>query len=133
MMGLKENNQGKVYRKLHSNTGETLTEMMASIVIASLSVTLLFSGIMAVAEIDRKAKESDREYYEALWAAEARKSISGESEATHMGTVTITGDSIAEKKMDIIFYGGKGMYAYELSKESTEGEPPDEGGEEILP
>ena len=58
-------------RKLRGSRGETLVEVMASIVIGTLSVALLFGAIMASAQIGKSAQETDGAYYQALSAAEA--------------------------------------------------------------
>lgn len=101
-------------RKLRENRGETLVEVMASIVICTLSVTLLFGSIMASSHIDQTAQTSDAAYYEALSAAEAQTALSedGMPEALKTKTqVTITGSGMP-KKIDVSFYGGEGMYSY---------------------
>lgn len=143
-MGHKQQKGEKRCRRLHGNSGETLAEMMASIVITSLSVALLFSAVIATTGIDRRTREEDEEYYEALSAAEAgRKAVekaddntdgnSEEEEAALDGTVIITGGGIDKKELKIRFYGGKGIYAYRLVEEGAGEEPPESGSEEVLP
>ena len=64
MKGRQKNSKkvwGKGPGKLQGNTGETLVEMMASIVIASLAVALLFSAVMVTAKMDRRSKKADEE------------------------------------------------------------------------
>lgn len=58
--------------KLKNQRGETLVEVMASIVIASLSAALLFSCIMASTQINRTAQNADKAYYAALSKAEGQ-------------------------------------------------------------
>lgn len=134
MKGRQKNSKkvwGKGPGKLQGKTGETLVEMMASIVIASLAVALLFSAVMVTAKMDRRSKKADEEYYEALSAAEIRKN--GPEETEWAGTVTVTGSGAAVKEMDILFYGGNGIYAYGPAGGSGEGESPEESGEEAGP
>ena len=50
-------------RKLCGSRGETLVEAMASIVIGTLSVALLFGAIMASAQTGKSAQEMDGAYY----------------------------------------------------------------------
>lgn len=94
-------------KKLHNSRGETLVEVLASILIASLSVALLFGCVMASSNMDRDAKKLDKEHYEALTAAEAQ-SGTGTS-----GTVKIQNPNNGmEKDLGINIYGASGLYSY---------------------
>lgn len=94
-------------KKLHNSRGETLVEVLASILIASLSVALLFGCVMASSNMDRDAKKLDGEHYTALTAAEVQ-SGTGTS-----GKVKIQNpNNSAEKDLDIKIYGGAGLYSY---------------------
>lgn len=98
-------------KKLHSSRGETLVEVLASILIASLSVALLFGCVMASSNMDRDAKKLDKEHYEALTAAEVQ-SGTGTS-----GTVKIQNPkNSVEKDLGINIYGGAGLYSYKYKK-----------------
>ena len=59
---------------LHNNRGETLVEVLASILIATLSVALLFSCVMASSEIEKRVKVVDAAHYDALSKAEEQTS-----------------------------------------------------------
>lgn len=87
--------------KLKSQRGETLVETMASIVIAALSVALLFTCVMAASQINRMAREADEAYYADLTAAETQAAVA------KSGTI-----KISEKPFDISLYGGEGMYSF---------------------
>lgn len=95
--------------KLKSQRGETLVETMASIVIAALSVALLFTCVMAGVQINRMAQGADEAYYKALTAAETQ--TADEEHPAKSGKVKITGGSTWEE-LDVSLYGGEGMYAY---------------------
>lgn len=98
-------------KKLHDSRGETLVEVLASILIASLSVALLFGCIMASSSMDRKAGELDGKHYEALTAAEAQEDTEAPA-----GKVKVTNaKNSKEKNLDIKIYGGEGMYSYKRS------------------
>ena len=88
-------------KKLRGSGGETLVEVLASILIGALSVALLFGSIMASANITRQAQNSDEDYYKNLSAAEAR-TAPGEN-----GTLTVNDSSL-----DITIYGGGGTWSY---------------------
>lgn len=91
--------------KLKSRRGETLVEAMASIVIAALSVALLFTCVMAASQINRMAREADEAYYAALTAAETQ--MADADHPVKSGKIEING-----REFNISLYGGEGMYAY---------------------
>lgn len=95
-------------KKLRNNRGETLVEVMASIVIAALSVALLFSCAMASSNMDRNARDVDGKYYQALSAAEGR-----DGTALSSGKVEIKNtDSDVQSDITISIHGGEGLYSY---------------------
>lgn len=59
-------------KKLRERRGETLVELLASILIGALSVALLVGGIMVSVRLGLDARERDEDYYRQLTAAEAR-------------------------------------------------------------
>lgn len=93
--------------KLKSQRGETLVEVMASLLIAALSVALLFTCVMASAGIDRTAREADEAYYKALTAAETQ-TVNADFPAK-AGALKIE-NGTASKELNITLYGGEGMY-----------------------
>lgn len=98
-------------QKLNTDRGETLVEVLASILIASLSVALLFGCVMASSNMDRRAKELDADHYKYLSAAEERSGTSTSAE------VTVTNEAITDprknpKEVPVNIYGGAGMYSY---------------------
>lgn len=100
-------------RKLRDSRGETLVEVMASVVIASLSVALLFGAVAVSARIDRSAQRMDGEYYGALSAAEAQESpMPGEPGGTVAVTYREGGVEKALPPLAVAFYGGEGAVSY---------------------
>lgn len=99
--------------KLHSSRGETLVEVLASILIAALSVTLLFSCIMATSTMDKDAEKLDDAHYSALSDADAYTSAAA---TPTTGTVTISrvedNDVKAFATPSIEIYGGAGVFSY---------------------
>lgn len=59
-------------KKLRERRGETLVELLASILIGALSAALLAGGIAASTRLDLDARDLDKTYYQQLTAAEAR-------------------------------------------------------------
>ncbi len=107
-------------RKLRDSRGETLVELLASILIAALSVALLFTCCMAAAEMGRETRAADQKYYEVLTAAEKQD---GPAESAAV-TVEKAGTSAASKSIEVGLYGGEGMYSYRLPGEGgASGDP----------
>lgn len=100
-----EGGGGAVREKLSQSRGETLVEVLAAVLIAALSIALLFGGIMASSTIGRSARSSDKLFYEALSGAESQKGAGTDL------TVTISRES-ASKELDVKRYGGEGAYSY---------------------
>lgn len=104
-------------KKLRNNRGETLVEVLASIVVAALSVTLLFGCIMAASAMDKDAQKRDEAHYNALSEADSQVTPTPEGGATPTSAptptpyVTIIGGS-SEVTPPITIYGGEGMYSY---------------------
>lgn len=103
-------------RKLKDNRGETLVEMLASILIAALAVALLFTCCMASVQMGGQARAADKRYYENLSAAEAR------TEVKEAGKVKVEGNSNSVE-VEIQLYGGEGTYSYQWKKEGVSGGP----------
>lgn len=90
-------------RKVFDKRGEMLIEVLASVLIVSLSIALLFSCVMASYTVDRTAQKVDESYYVALDAAEKQgNSIASES-------ITINDEPLSG---GISVYGGEGVYSY---------------------
>lgn len=96
--------RGAGLKKLHSSRGETLVEVLASILVASLSVALLFSCVIASSTADVKVKEVDDTYYAALNDA-------GKQVGTPAATAKITVNG-TELPGNYSVYGGAGVYSY---------------------
>lgn len=93
-------------KKLNQDRGETLVEVLAAVLVASLSIALLFGGIMASSSIDRSARTSDETFYADLSAAERQ----GSSDKTETMTVAVTnGNAKAELNVDVY---GKSVRSY---------------------
>lgn len=123
-------------QKLQSSQGETLVEVLASILICALSVALLFGAVMASTHIDRTAQITDRQYYQALTKAERQsKSVSGPSgtetdvytPSSGVGlTVTVKsadGEITLKEADSLHFYGAKDLLSYAIDPP-----PPETGG-----
>ncbi len=94
-------------RKLRSQRGETLVEVLASILIAALSVAMLLGGVAVSSNLGRQADTSDEYFYETLTAAESRQT------PVKDGTIALT-EGGASIDIPIQVYGGEGLYSYAL-------------------
>ena len=63
----------KLKHRLRSQKGETLMELLVSILIAALSVGMLMTGVTVSSRLNRTAQEQDSVFYQLLTKAEARK------------------------------------------------------------
>lgn len=106
-------------RKLKSTQGETLVEVLASILIGALSVALLFTAVMASARMDKTAKETDSKYKDVLVKAEGRTAVTDTTIVPSGSKVTVKGKDASgtEKTAEITvtFYGGDGALSYALA------------------
>lgn len=110
--------------KWRDERGETLVEAVASVLIMTLAVLLLFSAVMVSVRINKRAKELDREFYTVLNAAEAQsakitddKIVPADSKVTVKQTYPASTGMPVEVEVD--FYGGEGALSYSY--------PPPEG------
>jgi len=107
-------------RKWKDTRGETLVEVLAAILIGSLSVALIFGAIMATTKMNLQAQNIDTSYYEVLSKAERQKPTEDVLEGATGFKITITGtpDETGSKSVEInnvTFYGGKGAISYVLN------------------
>lgn len=110
-------------RKLHDNRGETLVEMLASILIAALAVALLFTCCMASVEMGRETWEADKNYYEALSKAEEQKApLMTDADGNPLTAVVKVESSSVSETVEINLYGGEEMYSYQW-KGAAPGDP----------
>ena len=58
--------------KLRSQKGETLIELLVSILIAALSVGMLMTGVTVSSRLNQAAQERDAVFYQLLTNAESR-------------------------------------------------------------
>lgn len=113
-------------KKLNNHRGETLVEVLAAILVASLSVALLFSCVMASSNLDVKAKSVDEDYYQALSAADGQKNPSSFEKITitrklapgellgadALGVDETLNNGQVIKTLNVDIYGGEGLYSY---------------------
>ncbi len=87
-------------RKLKNSAGETVIEVLASVLIAALSVALLCSAVMASGRLDQKAQETDDIFYEDLNKAQEQ------TETVTDSNVTIKNEGGTSAGIPVRFYGG---------------------------
>ena len=111
--------------KWKDTRGETLVEVLASILIGALSVALLFSAVMASSNMDRTAEKTDDEFYASLNKAEGQTEPADSSVVPGGAQVTVKNkDLTGDAKLNVTFYGGEGAIAYALSPGSPGGGGP---------
>ena len=100
----------EILQKIKDNRGESLLELLVSILIGSMSVILLTTMIITSVRINSDAKKKDNVFYESLSAAESQQGTAVNSqlkiEASHAGS------SLGSKTINISCYGKDGLYSY---------------------
>lgn len=127
--------------KLRNSRGETLVEVLASVLVCSLSILLLFGAVAASTNIDLRAQEADGEYYAALTKAERQsKTIpSGAAEAdiynnlpgeTTVSVVSASGSVEIKPNgtSQLHFYGTERLLSYAIDKPEPNPDPGTGGG-----
>ena len=128
--------------KLRTSRGETLVEVLASVLVCALSITLLAGAVTASANIDLRAQAADTEYYTALSKAErqSRTPAGGSSEADTYNSlpgetkvsVTSGGGGSVEIEPDatskLYFYGTERLLSYAIDKPEPAPDPGTGGG-----
>lgn len=127
--------------KLRNSRGETLVEVLVSVLVCALSITLLAGAVTASANIDLRAQAADTEYYTALSKAErqSRTPAGGSSEADTYNSlpgetkvsVTSGGGSVEiepDATSKLYFYGTERLLSYAIDKPEPAPDPGTGGG-----
>ena len=104
----------KLLKKLRSNAGETLVELMAAILVFTFASILLFSMITAATNINRAAKESDAAISSELKVAEQKVAANKESGVNV--SVKISGTVVDTEAVDLYRKDASSLYSYSLSQ-----------------
>lgn len=115
--------------KLRNSRGETLVEVLASVLICALSVMLLLGAVSASTSIGLQAQAADEDYYTALSKAERQSKVPGGSLETDIysglsgGTAitilskdgsTVTIPAAGGSENGLHFYGASRLLSYAL-------------------
>ena len=128
--------------KLRNSRGETLVEVLVSVLVCALSITLLAGAVTASANIDLRAQAADTEYYTALSKAErqSRTPAGGSSEAdtynslpgeTKVSVTSGSGGSVEiepDATSKLYFYGTERLLSYAIDKPEPAPDPGTGGG-----
>lgn len=93
-------------RKLTDSKGETLIEVVASILIGALSILMLFTGLMASFQMNLAAGQSDETFYRVLNEAEAQNN------PVEQAQVKVLMDGTKQVDFSVNVFGGEGLYSY---------------------
>lgn len=99
-------------RKLRESKGETLIEVLAAILVASLSVALLFSCVRVSVNLNKSSGIADADFYQGISAAEVTPSAP--LPAGTPGTVSVTDPAGGAPwtTFHVYFHGGSRIYSY---------------------
>ena len=119
--------------KLNDRRGESLVETMIAVLVASLSVAMLFACVKAAGDINSRMEvdktivnESgvattvpaiDSIYYRDLSNAEEQSAVALSTDvtverATELATSEAPSESATSVSVNVKLYGGEGMYSY---------------------
>lgn len=103
-------------RKLKSRAGETLAEVLVSILVIAFAVLLLASMVSASGSIDLSTRERDGEFYENLTSAEKKENVTG------TGTVTVDwkdgeGGNVGSTSFTVNVFGDRGLASYAIKED----------------
>lgn len=111
--------------KLRDSQGETLVEVLASVLVCALSITLLIGAVTASTNIDLQAQKSDEEYYDTLTKAERQEEDAGDKAFLPAGTtlsVKVTNAAASAPGIDppfqtisCVFYGAEQLLSYAIT------------------
>lgn len=128
--------------KLRTSRGETLVEVLASVLVCSLSIMLLLGAVTASTDIDLQAQNADGEYYAALTKAERQSKVKlppdDESDispdAVGAKVTVVNGDgktaeipAVGDGENGLHFYGTDRLLSYAVDKPEPPA-PPGTGG-----
>ena len=104
-----------IKNKLKAQSGETLVEVMLSLLISTIAIGLLFTSILTATRINQANKVADAKFYKELQMAETFLSEEGyEAKKIEIRIVFQTAES---KTLDVTRYGGDdgafAAYTYE--------------------
>ena len=104
--------KNRLRSKFAAERGETLVELMASILIGTLAIALLFGSSMTAGKIDQTTQAADAAHYASLSAAEQQQA---ELTLSPPPQVKISNPlNGMTKQLDIAGCGDEGLYAYAL-------------------
>lgn len=118
--------QNRLKQKMQDSGGETLIEVLVSILIGALAVFLLFGAVIVSVNLDRKARAADEALKKSIEKAENRTEEAGNSvvpAGKNFIKVTLKNSTESENIENITFYGDEQALSYKLNESA-----PDAGG-----
>lgn len=111
----------RLTQKLRSRSGETLTEMLVSIVILGLSIAMMVTMIITSTHLTEQSSAKDKGYQNQLSAAERQDGFdnNGESITVDNGIVSIKMAGVEDPvNIDVKVFGNAGeLKSYRLPKD----------------
>ena len=103
-------------KRLRNSRGESLVEVLVSVLVGSLALLLLASLIAVSARITKRTEQNDAPYYAALNAAEGHIIFNEDGTTTAAtgisGTVTVSGGTGPET-FSVEYFGGEDIWSYQ--------------------
>lgn len=92
----------RLIRKLQSNRGESLVEVLAAIVVIALASLVLMNSARAATRANLAAEKADAEYRAQIEGAEDQRTELG------TGNLVISSSGDSDKSVNVTFYGEAG-------------------------
>lgn len=105
----------KIWNKLTSRRGETLTETLVALLIVGLASGVLATIVGAASHMNKTAMDKDEVLYKAITAAETKTGTG----TTGKVDITVDGNDVDPNGLDVTFYSDESgtLYAYSYMKE----------------
>lgn len=106
-----------IIHKFSDSKGETIAETLAAVVIASISVSLLFGAIMYSGNIAKATEDKDEKFYLNANLARTQSQVYDSGTLGYSSSISISNASeTVSVDLPVNFYGGDGILSYELSE-----------------
>ena len=109
-MEVRNTDMKRLIAKLKDPRGESLLELLVSILIGSMSIVLLTTMIVTAVRIDKSADLAEKLYYESLTSAEGMQGTSVNSQVKIEGLKN--GTDLGSVTVNVECFGRDGIFSY---------------------
>ena len=103
----------QINKKLRSQSGESLAEVLIAMLIIAISTMMMVVMFNTAGSIDIATRNRDETFYEELTHAETHTTADGETAENGKVIIKDMDGSTTDQEIDVTVYGGKGLASYE--------------------